>query len=316
MNDRPLKIGILVCTAGRPQMLLRCLASLAAQQVPDHVSLEVHVVENDKVPHSREAVKAFAASAPVTVHYAQEPRRGIPFARNRTLTEATGRGYDWIALIDDDEEAHPDWIARHLASLQRHGGMISYGTVTQILVQPMPDWWPKDPPSADPEGTVRARASTNNVMFSASIIEPPESLRFNEVFLYGYEDLDFFERAHGLGYKIIWTPSAVVKEEVPESRTQPKRIYAWARSSAAAHVQVGILRKGYGRSFLKFSIKGLRRILAGSIGVVLFGALMWTGLPKTRRLYHRSRLKIARGTGNWLGLRSAQNGYYDVIDGR
>ncbi|MFD1697119.1 glycosyltransferase family 2 protein [Roseibium aestuarii] len=316
MNDRPLKIGILVCTAGRPQMLLRCLASLAAQQVPDHVSLEVHVVENDKVPHSREAVKAFAASAPVTVHYAQEPRRGIPFARNRTLTEATGRGYDWIALIDDDEEAHPDWIARHLASLARHGGRISRGPVVPHYEQQPPEWWPGYVPETQPEGTVLTRSNTGNVVFDASLLEEPTSLRFNEVFLYGYEDLDFFERAHGLGYKIIWTPSAVVEEDVPASRVQPQRIYAWARSSAAAHVQVGILRKGYGRSFLKFSIKGLRRILAGSIGVVLFGALMWTGLPKTRRLYHRSRLKIARGTGNWLGLRSAQNGYYDVIDGR
>ena len=49
-----------------------------------------------------------AAKLKIPVVYAHAPSRNISIARNRCLDLAAG---DWVAFIDDDERAAPDWIA-------------------------------------------------------------------------------------------------------------------------------------------------------------------------------------------------------------
>jgi glycosyltransferase involved in cell wall biosynthesis len=51
---------------------------------------------------SRQVVTEFAG-----VRYVPEPRRGLDWARNRALLEASG---DVVAYVDDDVAVHPDWI--------------------------------------------------------------------------------------------------------------------------------------------------------------------------------------------------------------
>lgn len=295
---------------------MNCLQSLARQQTNPEWLLEICVVENDSIPRSKTVVEDAANAFSLPIRYYLEPQRGIPFARNRTLKEALNHHYDWIALIDDDEVAKDNWLIAHMNSLQTHNASVSYGAVTKHYEESPPSWWYSDVPNPNPAGHILSRASTNNVVFTADLIRAPASLQFNPIFLYGYEDLDFFENAHAKGFKIVWTPDAVVAEEVAASRVQPARLLDWARSSAAAHVQVSILRKGYVRSALKFSFKSLRRIISGGVGTALFflPATLGNGLANT--LYYRCRMRLSRGIGNLQGVFRAQHKYYDAIDGR
>ncbi len=48
---------------------------------------------------------------PAKTHLELEPRIGIPFARNRVLKIAAGIKCDFLAFIDDDEQARPNWIS-------------------------------------------------------------------------------------------------------------------------------------------------------------------------------------------------------------
>ncbi|MBS8262151.1 glycosyltransferase [Roseibium polysiphoniae] len=310
------RIGIMICTARRPQMLENCLRSLTSQEVPDSWQVEICVVENDQEPRSQERVEAIAAATHFPIHYALEERRGIPFARNRTLHEAIERKYDWVALIDDDEIALPGWLEAHMRSAQEHRADVSYGAVTKNFEKQPPDWWYPEIPSSNPAGMVLPRASTNNVLFSAKLIQPPAELHFNPAFLYGYEDLDFFEAATAKGFKIVWSPDAVVEEYVPASRVAPKRLLGWSRSSSAAHVQVSVLRKGYLKSAVKFTIKGLRRLLGGVFGSALFYLPAKLGSERAVYRYFKSRMRLARGLGNLQGVLQKPYRYYEVIDGQ
>lgn len=298
-------------------MLKDCLAALIAQTCEINWKLEIGVIDNDTSQSARRNVESIAQASSVPVHYAHQPKRGIPFARNAALDLARSRGWSWIALIDDDEVASPDWLAQHIRTASEHQAQVSYGAVVQIHDAPPPVWWKVDTPSLDPEGTVLRRASTNNVLFAASLIaDDGNRLRFDEDLLHGYEDLDFFERAHASGNKIVWAPKALVSERVPVSRSQPQRLINMVRSHAAAHAQIDCKRRGFPAAFMKFGLKGLRRIVAGS-AISGMSWLLWkAGLPKYESRYYKGRLRLARGVGNWYGLTRVKSGYYDQIDGR
>jgi succinoglycan biosynthesis protein ExoM len=120
MADNLKSVLIGVCTAQRPKMLKACLDSLAAQIVPEHVSLRAVVVDNEAEPNNRAAVEAQAARFPFPLAYEHEPRRGIPFARNRVLDHALAMNAEWIAFIDDDEIAKLDWLAQLVSATEKY----------------------------------------------------------------------------------------------------------------------------------------------------------------------------------------------------
>ena len=96
-----------VCTIQRPEMLAKCLRSLAAQKNLDGLDFKILVVDNDATPSSAHVVKAVSSSCPFPIHYYHEPKRGIPMARNRVLESASAIGADWLAFLDDDQRAFP-----------------------------------------------------------------------------------------------------------------------------------------------------------------------------------------------------------------
>lgn len=309
-------IGILVCTADRPQMLHRCLSSLCSLAIDPDWQVEIVIVENDANPQSQPIVDQLSQTAPFPLHYVQEPRRGIPFARNRSLAEALERKYDWVLQIDDDEVADPNWLRAHLTAAKTHNADVTYGEIIKDYEQEPPSWWPHGYVAPPAEGTVLTRASTCNAAFSTVLIDPARgALDFNPVFCYGYEDLDFFERAHALGYKIVSAPHARVTEFVPASRVSPKRLAAFARSSAAAHVQVGILRKGFRPSALKFTLKGIRRVISAAVLIGLFYPGYKFGHGPSHNRYFKAQMRMARGMGNLQGVFGRPSNFYGVIDG-
>jgi len=104
-----------ICTYARPVLLTACLESLARQSVPAGLAVSIAVVDNEPQPVRRALVSGFADRCPFPVHYVHQPRRGIAPARNAILDRAGELQADWIAMIDDDETAAPDWIEKLMA---------------------------------------------------------------------------------------------------------------------------------------------------------------------------------------------------------
>src|SRR5439155_2663849 len=81
MAEPDAALTIAICTRNRRDLVLRALASLAAQRA--RAAWDVLVVENAGSDDTREAVAALARDFPVPLAVPTEPARGLPHARNR-----------------------------------------------------------------------------------------------------------------------------------------------------------------------------------------------------------------------------------------
>jgi len=94
------RLSAVICTRGRPDLVARALGSLTGQDVH-----EVVVVDN--APEDDATCRLVRERFP-GVRYAVESSRGLDFARNRALREATG---EVVAYLDDDAVAAPGWAS-------------------------------------------------------------------------------------------------------------------------------------------------------------------------------------------------------------
>jgi len=97
-----LSISVIVITFNRAKSLQKALISLARQErQPD----EVIVVDNTSTDNTKEIVLSFRNK--LNIKYIYEKRRGIPYARNTGVKNATK---DIIAFTDDDCVADRNWL--------------------------------------------------------------------------------------------------------------------------------------------------------------------------------------------------------------
>jgi|SRR5882724_1234507 len=209
-----------IATFRRPVLLRRLLDSLVSQELPDGLTFDVVVVDNDPGGTGRSPCEHFSTLLSLT--YIIEPRRGIPYARNRGVALATG---DMIAFIDDDERASPRWLS-HLAEAKlRYSTDIVTGPVISELDPRAPNWVRKAKLHQRvryPSGTLVSLCATNNVLVSTPLLQH-EPGPFDESFgLFGAEDTDLFIRLRRKGFQMIWEDRAEVFEHVPLVRCSPR----------------------------------------------------------------------------------------------
>lgn len=108
--DAPL-ISIIIPNYNGAVCLKVCLQSLMQQT---YSNFEVLVVDNGSRDHSMEMVRKEAPQARILP---QSRNLGFAAAVNKGLEEARG---DWIAVLNNDTEAAPDWLAECAAAIARH----------------------------------------------------------------------------------------------------------------------------------------------------------------------------------------------------
>ena len=212
-------VSICVCTYRR-DTLRDTLASLARLTMPPGTDIEVVVVDNDGDCSARSMVSGFADSAPFPVVYAAESRKGLSFARNRGLETAKGQ---WIALLDDDEVAASDWLARLLETAERFRADAVVGTVLPEFEGLPPAWIVRSrffDRSLPPAGTKIGMgiALSGNALLRVDFLREHNLLFDTDFNFTGGEDSDFFRRFTDLGGTVVSAPEAVVREFVPTQR--------------------------------------------------------------------------------------------------
>lgn len=97
-----LSISVIIITLNRAESLKDTLTSLVKQsRQPD----EVIVVDNGSQDNTKEVTLSF--SNRLNIRYIYEGQRGVPYARNAGIRNATK---DIIAFIDDDCVADKNWL--------------------------------------------------------------------------------------------------------------------------------------------------------------------------------------------------------------
>jgi glycosyltransferase involved in cell wall biosynthesis len=113
-------VSVILPTRDRPELLPRALASLLGQR---GVELEVILVDNNRTaPPLRHFLAADARGQDRRIRLVEAPSAGsAAAARNAGLVAAKG---EWVAFLDDDDEYHPDKLARQLALAGQSGASL------------------------------------------------------------------------------------------------------------------------------------------------------------------------------------------------
>lgn len=266
------KVAICVCTCQRPKMLERCLVSLITQQVD--ATLDIHIIVASNGPtraaEASEVVRGLSPASQFPITFTHDPAAGIARARNSAMLHALSIGAQWVAFIDDDEIADPEWIANLMAPEWRRFPVLMGANVYQY--PPHPPFWTLDKGdtalSAVDEGLLCKTASSGNVRFSTRLVTA--GLRFDEELnLAGGEDNDFFSRAHEMGFQITRTYRAITREMVHAERlTYAYQIYR-AYWCAASDMRRLAVHKGWRQAILR---------KAGSVPMNTVFGLLWLAL--------------------------------------
>jgi len=212
-----MQIDIGVCTYRRAS-LDEALLSLAVLAVPENARLRIIVADNDQTRSAESRVEALRSTIPHEIAYVHCPASNISIARNACLENATG---DYLAFIDDDEDASENWLVELLHTAEKSGADAVLGPVRSVYSQTAPAWMREgDFHSTLPvwvDGEIRT-GYTCNVLLN---LNSPRvaGRRFNLALgKTGGEDTEFFSYMHHDGGKIAFAPEAHVYEPVSENR--------------------------------------------------------------------------------------------------
>ena len=291
-------ISVVMCTVDREALARACVQSVRLGERPPGVDVEVIVVDNSPHGAARSWAQDEAAAAGPPVRYVHEAERGISHARNAGVREAKG---DFIAFIDDDETAAPDWLAQLYAVLKETGADMATGPVYPVFESPAPAGWDRNAFTARDrkvlDGAPLSTAPTANLLLRRDRCIAGDTPFDARLGLTGGEDTDFVLRNVRQGRRVVWASRAVVREFWPaEKSTFPailKRKAQTSRNTAYVRVRHGGSRLGY--AVLTMTI--------GAGQVAVFGAATLLGSVLQLKQRYRFAYKTASGFGRctwWL----------------
>ncbi len=266
---------MVVCTRDRPAILDRCLQAIARL---DHAPTEIIVVDSaprdDAACHVAERWGA---------RYLVEPLPGASRARNRGAHAAAA---DVVALLDDEAVPEPGWLPKLLDEFRDPAVMAVAGRILGLEVESPAERLFEVMGGFDcgPERRVVDRGSPNwferasfggignggNVAFRrrAFDIWPGYHERLGPgMELQGGEEHYAFFSLADLGYRVVYTPFAVVRHPYPHTMEQVRQRYLRELTSSTAYMTF-LLREQprYRRQVLRYikdGIKGTPRLWRG-----------------------------------------------------
>jgi succinoglycan biosynthesis protein ExoM len=133
---RLVRVDVGVCTFRR-ESVTATLQSLGAQRLPPTIRMRVIVADNEPTPAAEARVRTAAEAFGLDVAYVHAPANNICIARNAILDALAG---DYLAFIDDDQLAAPDWIDRLTDAIRRQGCDAVLGPVKAVYPAEAPAW--------------------------------------------------------------------------------------------------------------------------------------------------------------------------------
>jgi succinoglycan biosynthesis protein ExoM len=304
----PRRISLCIATCERPTSLGNLLGALETLEIPTGTALQIVVVDNDPAGSAKAVCDEAVARHAYVLRYVVEKRRGIPFARNAALTVALSDS-DFIAFIDDDEIPESNWLAELLRVQEFYKADVVTGPCLPQYLQPPPRWviegafheLPRHP-----TGTLCHVAFTHNVLVSAAVFDDIDRYFDESMALNGGDDKEFFTRVYAAGFRILWADNAIVRENIPASRSTVR----WL-------VQRGF-RVGTSSAWVQLNHQSstVFRLLAHGFYCMAKGATLALALPLRGRAVAVQGLRLfSYGLGRIAGSSGYLHQEYRVIHG-
>ncbi len=234
-------LSIVICTYRRPELLRIAARTSTQQELPDHRSYEVLIVDNcpnqSALPVINALKKELGENSP-PLRYVHESRTNLSHARNAGIAASCGQ---YLVFVDDDMIVPPLWAANALETLEETDADLLIGDVEPVFpdgVSPAtaellaPLMWRRAYANEAGEVTVKANghipgSGTGNTVFRRETCFPNGEDWFKPAFgLSGGEDTDFLLRlGRRLPANSVWTcEGALMREFIPEERASKEYI--------------------------------------------------------------------------------------------
>lgn len=225
-----------ICTFNRASRLRKLVQSLRQQECP--IPWEILIVDNKSTDNTQTVLEELALEPGVPLRIVREETQGIPYARNRAISESIES--DYLFFMDDDELPSPGILAGAYDALEREGADCAGGQV-QVCFSPgeRPGWlidellgflaetnhgtdsfWISD---------VATPLWTANIAYDMSIFRNDETLRFDHRYnrlgatIGGGSDAIMFREILSRKMRIRYRPDMIVQHFVEKWRL--KRSY-------------------------------------------------------------------------------------------
>jgi glycosyltransferase involved in cell wall biosynthesis len=127
-------VSVVICTWNRARLLGQTLETFLRLRVPEGVTWELLVVNNNCTDGTDAVARQYADRLPLVLCH--EPRPGKSNACNHAIVRARG---DYLLWTDDDVVVPPDWLEENLRAFEEHQAHLVFGKVLP--------WWESGPPS-------------------------------------------------------------------------------------------------------------------------------------------------------------------------
>lgn len=233
-------ISVIIPTFRRPEGLRRAAGSILAQANPCGLALELVIVDNDPAASARDAVAALSDAAPVAVRYVHAAEPGVANARNAGVAAAEG---EFIAFLDDDEEAPAAWLCEMVGEQRFHEADVVFGPVRARLPDAIEhhrayyeEFFSRKGP--EESGVIDHYYGCGNSLIRRAALpgrDQPFSAERNDI---GGEDDLLFAEMKQAGARFAWCAEAFVWEDPMLSRTRLgytlRRAFSYGQGPSAA----------------------------------------------------------------------------------
>ena len=285
---------VALCTHNHADRLERTLADLPRIRVPD-AAWEFLIIDNGSRDATPEMLAGHDWPQGWRVRVVREEKLGLSNARNRAIAEARG---EYIIFMDDDETADPDWLCafERLIMAQRHD---AFGGRIQVLFEDArPSWLSYE--------LLGFLGELNRADAISPLVEPGSSF-YGGNFGFrravcdkvggfdallgrkgsdntGGEEVDFYRRLLHAGFKVWWTPEAVIHHRIQAAKLNRRyfrdlhyrqgRMEAMRRRGAGSRIPpkylYGQLLRAIGSVWTEFRAGGRDATLRKEMNVAYF----------------------------------------------
>ena len=219
---------ICVPTYNRNISLIRCLKSINNLYVVSNIKIKIIIVDNSAKRNSFKPVKKLKKLFKYKIIQLHEKRRGVVYARNRFLKRVKKINPKFICFFDDDCVVDRFWLKNVFKIIKSTNAEIVTGPqlpltknyLSKSNIINYSQFFEKKYKSNIQKVNW---AASNNVFLEYNIIKKHKLLFDKKLNKFGMgEDQLFFSKLYNYGYKIYWSKTIKVYENIHEHRLNLK----------------------------------------------------------------------------------------------
>jgi len=216
---------VALCTHNHADRLERTLSDLPRIHMPK-AAWEFLVIDNGSRDTTPELLARNAWPAGWAVRVVREEELGLSNARNRAIAEARG---EYVIFIDDDETADPDWLCAFERLIEARRPDAFGGRIKVLFEDDIRPPWLTDEllgflgelnrsDSSVPLTEQNTSFYGGNFGFQRALCDTvggfDAMLGRKGMENTGGEEVDFYRRILAAGFKVLWTPEAVIHHRI------------------------------------------------------------------------------------------------------